>query len=154
MRTPTPLKFQIPDRSARKTAVVLICFLLAISLAGHAFAGSPLVSVSAPPGYITNESQDSVYTLTLSAPASRNIAVNFVMTGSAVQGFEYTLIGPFNHTGQIVIPAGQSSAIVTLHTLPDDPTQFQEIATLNILNGTRYHIGSPNHASIRIRTQP
>jgi hypothetical protein len=148
MRRPTPVISRIPFN-----CVVLASFI-AVSLAGSALAGSPLVSVSAPPGFITNDGQEAVYTLTLSAPASRNIGLNFVMTGSALQGFEYVLLGQFNKTGQIVIPAGQTSATVTLHTLSDDPTLFQEIATLNILNGTRYHIGFPNHASIRIRTAP
>jgi hypothetical protein len=139
--------------SLRRSAVALVSFI-AVSLAGSALAGSPRVSVSAPPGFITNESQEAVYTLTLSAPASRNIGVNFVMTGSALQGFDYILLGTFNNTGQVVIPAGHTSATITLHTISDDGNPFQEIAIFNILNGTRYHIGFPNHASIRIRPQP
>ena len=145
MRTPTPTK--------RQTAIALACFLV-LTLAQSALAGSPRVSVSAPSGFITNESQEATYTLTLSAPSPRPMGVNFVMTGSAVQGFDYILLGTFSNTGQVVIPAGQTSATVTLHTLPDDGYPFQEIATLNILNGSRYHIGSPNHASIFIRPQP
>jgi hypothetical protein len=147
MRTPTPLLARIPS-----TAIVLACFLL-VNLAGHVFAGSPLVSVSALPGSITNESQESTYTLTLSAPSSKNIEVNFVMTGSAANGFDYTLIAPFSNTGQVVIPAGHTSVVVTLHTFPDDGFPAQEVATFNILNGRRYHIGFPNHANIVIIPQ-
>jgi hypothetical protein len=148
MRTFPPLISRVPS-----TIVGLAC-LLTISLAGSALAGSPLISVSAPAGFITSDGQEAVYTLTLSAPASRNIEVNFVMTGTALQGFDYILLGQFSRTGQVLIPAGQTSANVTLHALAHDPALFQEIATLNILNGTRYHIGFPNHASIRIRTAP
>jgi hypothetical protein len=137
----------------RTSTPLLICFL-AVGLAGRVVAGSPQVSVSAPPGFITNENQESVFTLTLSAPASRNIGVTFVMTGSAAQGFEYALIGKFNNTGQAVIPAGKTSVAITLHTLPNGPNVAQETATLNILNGTRYHIGFPNHATILIRPVP
>jgi hypothetical protein len=138
---------------SRKCTTAFACFI-AISLATSAIAGSPRVSVTAPSSFITNESQEAVYTLTLSAPSSQNVAVTFVMTGSAIQGFDYLLIGNFSNTGQVVIPAGQTSATVTLHTIPDDGNPFQEIATFNVLNGRRYHIGFPNHASIRIRPQP
>jgi hypothetical protein len=148
MKTPTPLMSRIPS-----IPVVLICFLT-VSLAGGALAGSPLVSVSALPGLITNEGQEAVYTLSLSAPSSRNIGVNFVMTGNALDGYQYILFGRFNNTGQVVIPAGQTSATITLHTFSVDPPLFQLTAILNILNGTRYHIGFPNSATVRIRGLP
>lgn len=131
----------------------LIC-ILGLLVASNGLAGSPLVSVSSSPSPITNENEEATYTLNLSAPAPRNIGVAFVMTGSAVQGFDYVLIGAFNKSGQVVIPAGQLSATVTLHTLADDGYPAQEIATFNVINGARYHIGSPGHANIVIRPQP
>jgi hypothetical protein len=118
--------------------------------AGHLFAGSPLVSVSASPFPITNENEEATYTLTLSAPSSRNVGVAFVMSGTAIQGFDYVLIGNFNRSGQVLIPAGQTSATVTLHTLPDDGFPAREIATFNVINAARYHIGSPSHANVII----
>ena len=121
--------------------------------AGNILAGSPLVSVSSSPFSITNENEEATYTLTLSAPAARNVGVTFVMTGTAIPGFDYVLLGVFNKFGQIVIPAGQSSATVTLHTLPDEGYPAREIATLNVLNGSRYHIGSPSHADVIILPQ-
>lgn len=155
MKTPRPTINCSPTSPSRKNgtrAATVLCFLV-LSLAGTALAGSPRVSVTAPGGFITNENQEATFTLTLSAPSSRNIGVTFVMTGSAVHGFDYVLISKFTNTGQILIPAGQTSATVTLHTVPDDPNPSQEIATLNVINGARYHIGSPNHASIFIRPQ-
>jgi hypothetical protein len=150
MTTRTPTKTGTHFSPIRRVAACL----LALSLAGTASAGSPLVSVSTPPGNITNDGQEAVYTLTLSAPSSKNIGVNFVMTGSALEGFDYTLIGRFNNTGQVVIPRGQTSVMITLHTFSVDSPLFQQIATLNILNGTRYHIGFPNNATVRIRNVP
>jgi hypothetical protein len=131
---------------------ISLCFLSLLA-AGNLFAGSPLVSVSASPFSITNENEEATYTLTLSAPATRNVSVAFFMTGSAVPGFDYILLGNFNKSGQVVIPAGQSSATVTLHTLPDEGYPAREIATLNVLNAARYHIGSPSRADVIILSQ-
>jgi hypothetical protein len=129
-----------------------LCFLSLLA-AGNLLAGSPLLSVSASSFPITNENEEATYTLTLSAPASRNVGVAFVMTGSAIPGFDYVLLGNFNRSGQVVIPAGQTSATVTLHTLPDEGYPDREIATLNVLNAARYHIGSPSHADVIILPQ-
>src|SRR5947209_6846609 len=129
--------------------VSLGCLLLA----SNALAKAPLVNVSVSPDPITNENQEATFTLSLSAPATHPIAVAFVMTGLAVQGFDYVLLGNFNKSGQAVIPAGQSCTIVTLHTLDDDPNPFREFATLNVVNGARYHVGSPTRASIFIFPQ-
>lgn len=138
--------------SSRRVArlIPIFSFLVASQL----LAGPPLASVSSSGSPITNESQEATYTVNLSAAASRNVGVAFVMTGSALPGFDYVLLGNFNKSGQILIPAGQTSATVTLHTLPDEGFPAREIATLNILNGSRYHIGSPRHADIVIHPQP
>jgi hypothetical protein len=121
--------------------------------ASSALARSPLVSVSVFPTSITNEGEEAIYTFTLSAPAPRKMSVNFVMLGSAWPN-DYALVGNF-HSGGVVIPAGQTSATVTLHTLGGGgPDPRIQTAVLNLLNGQRYHLGAPDHALLNIKNLP
>ena len=51
----------------------------------------------------------------------------------------------------ITIPAGATSAVLTLTPLVDnDPTEFDETATVTLQPGSGYFVGSPNAASITI----
>jgi len=136
----------------------LIALLFGLTFAGHAtaFAGggkAPLVSVSVFPQNITNESQDAVFTFTLSAPSSKNVPVQFVVGSSPPRPLDFFLVGFFTNTGQVVIPAGQLSVTVTLHTVPDDGWPSRETATLFVVNGRGYHIGAPSHATVTIHPQ-
>lgn len=112
------------------------------------------VSVSAAPSTITNEGEEAVFTLTISPPSSRQILLNFVMTGTAVLHRDYVLNGNFNKSRQVVIPPGQPTAMVTLHALYRDQPLASQSAIFNILNGRRYHVGSPDSAKVRIENQP
>ena len=157
MKTKLPSQNQVRNlrgRAPSSRRVGLLIPIFSFLVASQLLGGSPLVSISSSGSPITNENQEATYTVNLSPPAPRNIGVAFVMTGSAVQGFDYILLGNFNKSGQILIPAGQASVTVTLHTVPDEGFPAREIATLNLLNGARYHLGSPRHADIVIQPQP
>src|SRR6267143_1341589 len=92
--------------------------------------------------------------VSVSPPPSRNIAVNLIMTGTAALGGDYVLIGDFNRAGQVIIPAGQSTSTITLHSLYDDDGRFNETAIANIVGGRRYRVGSPSHAQVTIENKP
>jgi hypothetical protein len=126
-------------------ASVLSVMMATVSLAG----GGPAISVSVFPSTITNEGEDATYTLTLSSPATRRIAVNFTMLGTATFGRDYVLTGNFN-SGRVLIPVGESSVTVVLHSFDDDMFVPQESAIFTILGGNRYKVGSPNHAKVEI----
>jgi hypothetical protein len=156
---PPPNRFSPEPSAVRKNHFgqhlrlrAALVFMLIAAAASSAIAGSPRVSVSVFPGSITNEGQEATYTFTLSSPAPRKMSINFVMTGTA--GFnEYALVGNFK-SGRVVIPAGQMSASITLHTFDDDPNPVEETAILNLLNGQRYHLGAPDHAQLNIHNLP
>ena len=113
------------------------------------------VSISASPTTITNEADQSTITLTVSPPASRNLAVNLVATGTAALGVDYVVIGNFNSQNQVVIPAGSSTVTLTLQSLVDDNDgTLKESAVLNIISGRFYRVGRPSHAQVTIENQP
>jgi hypothetical protein len=126
-------------------ASVLSVMMATVLVAG----GGPSISVSVSPSTITNEGQDATYTLTLSSPATRRIAVNFIMLGTATLGSDYVLTGNF-HSGRVMISPGQSSVSVMLHTFNDDVVVRQETAAFAILGGDRYRVGSPSQAIVAI----
>jgi hypothetical protein len=112
------------------------------------------ISVSASPSVITNEGEESTVTLTVSPPSSRNLAVNLVLTGTAAPGLDYVVLGAFNAQSQVIIPAGQATATLTLHSLYDDDGRFSESVVFNVIGGKRYRIGSPSHAQVTIKNVP
>jgi hypothetical protein len=136
--------FHYFDRLVRGLFLLTIFVFLGASTL---FAGS-VVSVSASPTQITDEGQEAIFTIHASpAPLSR-IAVNFVMTGTAILGQDYALSGNFRH-GQIVIEPGTTSTPITLHSFDGDGF-FRRTATLNIIGRT-----SPrSHATVRIKNVP
>jgi hypothetical protein len=129
---------------------LLLLTLLAATLSSTALAGGgPSISISASPTVITDQGEDTTFTLTASPPSSRHVAVKFVLTGTAFPGTAYTLVGNFNG-GRIVFSPGQSFTTVTLHTFDVDGPSFQT-AGITLLGGQKYHVGRPNRASVTIQ---
>jgi hypothetical protein len=113
----------------------------------------PLVSVNAAPSVVDrNRLQPAQFTISLSAPASRDIGVVFYMSGTARFGFDYTLSGNFNRSGEIVIPTGQTFTTVTLHPRGLDARFARESAVMNLLHDVQsvhtYGLGSPAQATV------
>lgn len=118
----------------------------------------PLVSVSVSPSVVDREIlQPAQFTISLSAPAPRDIGVVFFMSGNARFGFDYTISGNFSNSGQIVIPAGHTSATVTLHPRTLDARFLQENALMNLVHDTlsvhTYRLGSPTRANVILEVQ-
>jgi hypothetical protein len=142
MKAPSLLRFAV------LTSIVVA------AAASSAVAGSR-VSVSVWPSQITNEGEEATFRLTASPTPTRRIAVNIFMSGSATNGFDYTLSGPFNKNGQVVFEAGQNTVMVILHAFSDDPRPPVETATMNVYGGGKGSSpGSPSHATVKIENVP
>jgi Protein of unknown function (DUF642) len=100
----------------------------------------PRVSVLASPTTV-NEGGNATFTISASpVNPSQPITVFYSMSGKADLGVDYTLSGT---PGQVVIPAGQSSATVTLHALTDNVSEKKEIVKMTLDNGTGYKASCP-----------
>jgi hypothetical protein len=73
------------------------------------------------------------------------------MIGKALLGTNYTLSETY---GQVTIPAGASSASVTLTALPNSFTRGVKPATMKLRSGTAYNLGQPSSATIAIMNSP
>jgi len=72
------------------------------------------------------------------------------MSGIATQGSDYSLSGP---AGKVTIPAGQSSATVTLKSKIDHVPEFTEDAIMTLQPGGGYVLGK-NDATVSILNSP
>jgi PKD repeat protein len=106
-------------------------------------ATTPTVSLSASPAKI-NEGASATYTVTASSPASQKITVRYSMSGTATLGTDYTLSGT---AGEVTIPAGQSSASVTLSAASDNVKEKNETAIMTLGLGTGYKLNKAKKAS-------
>ena len=85
--------------------------------------------------------------MTASSTATRPITVGYAMSGTATNGTDYTLSGRPN---QVRIPAGQSSATVTLTSQLDQVTEGTETATMTLQGGRGYKLGRTKEVTLSI----
>jgi hypothetical protein len=106
------------------------------------------VSVSASPTQV-HEGSSATYTISASPAPSQPVTVHYSMSGTASLGSDYTLSGT---RGQVTIPAGQSSASVTLKSLqdPDNANEKAETAIMRLQAGTGVAPGTPSTATVTI----
>ena len=73
------------------------------------------------------------------------------MGGRARAGSDYTLSGT---AGQATLPAGQSSATVTLHSIADHVKERNESVTMSLQSGAGYKIPKRAKATLTIVNGP
>jgi hypothetical protein len=78
------------------------------------------------------EGQTALVTISLSRPQPTPLTVHYSTGGSASLGQDYTLSGT---PGTVVIPAGQTSATITLTALNDNVAEKQEVVVLTLSGG-------------------
>ncbi len=157
MKTISPLT----NRTIQGPHLKFLGLICALVLSGGALMAAPLplVSVTVSPSTVNRENlQPAQFTISLSAPASHDIGVVFFMTGTARLGFDYTLIGNFNRTGQtIIIPAGQTFVTVTLQPRTLDARFVRENAMMNLVHDLQvphtYSLGSLTRANVIIQVE-
>jgi len=92
----------------------------------------------------------TVFKVTLvKGPLATPVTVSYAMSGTAIFGKDYSLSGIF---GKITIPAGQTSATVTITALRNITRTTDRTATMTIINGPGYFATAPsNTATVIIR---
>ena len=107
-------------------------------------SGQPAVSVTASP-IIVHTARKATFTIKASVVSAKPVTVSFAMSGSAVLGRNYSLSGT---PGQVTIPAGASSATVTLTVL--SASVRGSSATMTLSSGSAYTLSSPQSATVTV----
>jgi hypothetical protein len=82
-----------------------------------------------------DEGQNATFTIFAERKVSKPVTISYSMSGQASQGSDYTLSGTPN---KVTIPAGQSSATVTLRSIEENETGGNETATMTLSKGAGY----------------
>ena len=88
-----------------------------------------------------------IVTLSLSEAVSAPLTITLAYGGNAAQGTDFTLPG-----GNIVVPAGQTSAVVQIPTVQDKVVESDRVLTVAVAASPAYQIGSPDTASMTIES--
>ncbi len=89
--------------------------------------------------------QPFVVTVGLSQALSSSLTMALTYGGTAVQGTDYT-----QPAGSIVVPAGQTSAQVTIPTITDNTVEPDRVLSVSLASSPAYQIGSPSRVSVTI----
>lgn len=107
-----------------------------------------LVTVTALDPNAGEPNDTGTFRFTRGGDTSVDLTVNFAMTGTAVQGTDYTLSPSAN---SVTFTGGATTVDVTLTPLNDSVYEDPETAILTIQpGGTSYTIGSPSQATVTI----
>ena len=86
-----------------------------------------------------------------SALVAQDTVVNYAMSGTAMQGSDYTLTGP---AGTVTIRAGRSEAKAKLKALRDHTTEGTETAIMTLQPGSGYQLGNKIQVTVSITDSP
>jgi Matrixin len=139
--TPTPTPTPTPSPSATPTPTPTPVPTATPS----ATPSAATVSVSVSPSVIS-PGQSATITISISpVNQSTPVTVRYVLGGRARPGRQYTVSGA---PGQVTIPAGASSATVTLTAVK--AARRPQTVTLFLVSGAGYSLASPRTASVAI----
>jgi tartrate-resistant acid phosphatase type 5 len=106
----------------------------------------PTVSVAATDATASEPGTDTgTLTFSRTGGTSTPLAVNYTVGGTATAGSDYVAL-----PGTVTIPAGASSATVTVTPLDDTLVERTETVTVSLASSTAYNFGSPSSATVSI----
>ncbi len=110
----------------------------------------PVVTISAPDGNAAEAGADpATFRLSRTGSTAASLTVAISMSGSATIGVDYHSL-----TSPRVIPAGATSVDVQLVPNADALVEGSEQATMTVVNGSDYIVGSPSAATVTIADAP
>jgi Ca2+-binding RTX toxin-like protein len=111
----------------------------------------PDVTVAVSPASVLEDGSDNlVYTFTREGVTTSPLTVNFSVGGTATFSTDYTQTGAATFSassGTVTIPAGSSTATVTLDPTADTTVESNETAILTVTSGASYDVGIPAAAT-------
>ena len=117
---------------------------------GLAWNSLPTVTIAATtPSAMEEGAVPGMFTITRAGETVDALTVSFTISGSALNGPDYTTI-----PASVTIPAGASSATVTITPITDAQAEGAESVTLTLANHLAYAIGGASVATVMIADRP
>ena len=103
----------------------------------------PSVSIAVAPASVSEDGATNLtYTVTRSLNLSSPTTVNITTSGTATSGTDYA-----GGVATVVIPAGATTATITINPSVDGTVEADETVTLTVAAGTGYTVGAPASAT-------
>ncbi|TAG83022.1 MAG: hypothetical protein EAZ21_02290 [Betaproteobacteria bacterium] len=103
----------------------------------------PSVSIAVSPASVSEDGATNLtFTVTRSLNLSSPTTVNITTTGTATSGVDYT-----GGVATVVIPAGATTATITINPNVDGIVEADETVTLTVAAGAGYTVGAPASAT-------
>jgi hypothetical protein len=107
---------------------------------------NPVVTITAPDASAAEPADDGYFRVSRTGATAASLRVYYSTSGStASSGTDYAALA-----GSVDIPAGQSSALVSVAVYDDDTVENSETVRLTISSNAAYTIGSPSSATVTI----
>lgn len=117
-----------------------------VTIADNDSAPLPTVTVAASDPNASETGPDSgAFTISRSGSTESALTVQYTLGGMAGNGTDYQTL-----PASVTIPAGQTSAVVTVAPIDDGDIEDQETVVLTLNSSSAYIIGSPNSATVTI----
>jgi len=107
----------------------------------------PTVSIAVSPATVQEDgATNATFTVTRSLNLSSATTVNLTTTGTATAGTDFS-----GNVATVTIPAGATTATVTIDPAVDSVVEPDETVTLTVAAGTGYTVGAPASATTTIQ---
>ena len=109
--------------------------------------GVPGVDLTVTPRAVAEDGfQGLTYTFSRAVATSSPLTINYVLGGSATEARDFTGLPAGTGTRSMTIPAGATTASLTVFPTPDSDIEPDETVVLTLLPGTGYAVGSKSVA--------
>jgi hypothetical protein len=109
----------------------------------------PQVTILATDANASEDGNTGTFTVFRTGSTDGELVVNYSVTGSATGGADYNAI-----QNSVTIPAGSSSANITITPISDDTAEGSEQVTLTLMDDQAYNLGDADTATVTITDDP
>jgi hypothetical protein len=106
---------------------------------------SPTVTIVATDPTATETGDTGTFTITRTGPTTTSLRVTYNVTGSAMGGADYPILG-----NQIFIPAGSSTVTLTVAPIADGLVEANETVDVALSANSGVTVGAPRTAQVVI----
>jgi hypothetical protein len=105
----------------------------------------PILNISVTDSSLSESGNNGTFTFTRSGSTNNSVIVYYEASGTAINGTDYNML-----SGSVTIPAGTTSASVTIIPIKDTLAEGSETLKLRISSNSTYQLGSQYAATVNI----
>jgi hypothetical protein len=133
-------------------------YVVSVAGAGVLVNTTPAISLSAAPSSVSEDGASNIaFTFARTGFTSSSLTVNYVLSGTATAGVDYTGVAGSGSARTVTFAAGSSTATITVDPTADTSVESDETVVMTLASGTGYTVATSADVSATIandETQP